>query len=32
MSVRQEGSTAWKDIVEEGFPSSPSWTHGQARG
>jgi len=32
MGVRQEGTTGLKDIVEERFPSFPSWTDGQARG
>jgi hypothetical protein len=31
--VRQgEKVTELKDSVVEGFPSSPLWTHGQARG
>jgi hypothetical protein len=31
-SVRQGGITELKDNVVEGFPISPLWTHGQARG
>jgi hypothetical protein len=30
--VRQGGITELKDSDVEGFPSSPLWTHGQARG
>jgi len=30
--VRQGKRIELKDFVAEGFPGSPLWTHGQARG
>jgi hypothetical protein len=32
VSGKEKKVTELKDSVAEGFPSSPLWTHGQARG